>query len=65
MLPKISGPKLIKLKPVLTAKVYQNMLNKAIMEIAQKIKPHQKILVFSPSNMAFQPLLGYKKYKNH
>lgn len=33
--------------------VPEYVVNRTIMEIAQKISPHQKILVFSPSNMAF------------
>jgi hypothetical protein len=52
MLPKISGPKVTKLNPVLIAKVYQNVLNRTMTEIAQNINPHQKTLVFSPSNIA-------------
>jgi hypothetical protein len=50
MLPKMKGPKKTRLKPVLIAKVYQNMVNKIKMAIAQKARPDQKSPVFSPSN---------------
>jgi hypothetical protein len=49
ILPKISGPKVTKLKPVLIAKVYQNTLNRTMTEIAQNINPHpRKPLSFHP-----------------
>jgi hypothetical protein len=61
--PKTSGPKYTRLKPVLIAKVYQNTVNRIHTEIAENTSPYQKILVFSPSNMALQPPLLYKTYK--
>jgi hypothetical protein len=39
MLPKISGVKYRKSKPVLIASVYQNMLNRTQTEIAENINP--------------------------